>query len=199
MLLPDEIPSELLIRGAESSEITVEAFANFMRDLVFLHDRIWLISSEEYRNRSIKGTWFYSRYGRSIPESQQLRLAFVRKESPFELGIVLRTAAIAAPVAWIYFQLLRGALLFPGEIKNQQLQNTKLEYEIAEKKDAVASRARQAIAAVQDDLSEFVRSSEEPADERLHLVERDVERLSESEVIVTDIVVRHYVRTKQIK
>jgi hypothetical protein len=46
MSIPEEIPQQIVLRGAETQKLSLEDFANFLRDLVFLHDRLWLILSE---------------------------------------------------------------------------------------------------------------------------------------------------------
>ena len=54
MALPQEIPVEFIIRGTEAAELTVEEFANFLRDIVFLHDRLWLIESRTFREYGLE-------------------------------------------------------------------------------------------------------------------------------------------------
>ncbi len=53
MVLPEKIPLEILIRGTEAPNITVEEFANFLRDLVFLHDRIWMMASGRFSESTL--------------------------------------------------------------------------------------------------------------------------------------------------
>jgi len=49
---------------------------------------------------------------------------------------------------------------------------------------------------LQGDLRELSRTHVESFEERVHLVERDVRRLTEHEIVVTEITVRRYVKVK---
>ncbi|MGH9686296.1 MAG: hypothetical protein ACRD5K_04295 [Candidatus Acidiferrales bacterium] len=208
MILPEAIPSEIVLRGIEAQEIRVEDLANFLRDLVFLHDRLWMMASEKYVGKDIGCSWFYGRNGRPIPGNQQLRLVSFRKESPFLADIIIASAALSAPVAWTYFRILRGALLLPGEISKQdaeveqikthtemeQLEKVKLAYEIVEMQRNWRERALATTSELRKDLREFPSSPQEPFENRLELVERDIERLSRNEIIITNISVRKYIQ-----
>jgi hypothetical protein len=216
MVLPEQIPLEIVIRGTEAPNITVEEFANFLRDLVFLHDRLWMIGSEAKVESTLGKSFFYTRNGRPVPASYQLQLLSIRKESPFEAGILIGSALGLAPAAWIFFRILRGALLLPGEIEKQDVEidkgkaeieklnveKVKTAYEIEEKRrllqDARSARGHgpSIIDDLQDDLRELSQTQVESFEERVHLVERDVRRLTEHEIVVTEITVRRYVKVE---
>ena len=130
MALPQEIPVEFIIRGTEAAELTVEEFASFLRDIVFLHDRLWLIESRTFREYDLRASFFYTRNGRPIPKDQRLELISVHKGSPFELRLRMHWVVGTATAAWLFFQLIRGIALFPGEIKLEKLQEQELTQEI---------------------------------------------------------------------
>jgi hypothetical protein len=211
MDLPETIPYEIVIRGAEEKDISVEEFANFLRDLVFLHDRLWMMASEHFSQTKIAYSFFYTRNGRPIPKEQQLALVSLRKESPFEIVVLIGSAIAVAPAAWIFFRILRGTLLLPGEIEKQdveiekgkseieklELEKVHLAYEIEEKRRQLQAQSPKVVEDVRGDLRELPPSKVEPFEERLHLVERDVERLNDHEIVVTEISVRRYVKVKK--
>ncbi len=228
MVLPEEIPLEIVIRGSEAPNITVEEVANFLRDLVFLHDRLWMIASGAEAESTLAKSFFYTRNGRPVPSSYQLQLLSIRKESPFEAGILIGSALALAPAAWIYYRILRGALLLPGEIEKQdveidkakseteklKLDKIKVAYEVEEKrrklqnvtslrasdfyekKSHLRDHRPSVIDDLQDDLRELSQTDVESFEERAHLIERDVKRLTEHEIVVTEISVRRYVKVR---
>ena len=210
MALPKEIPSEISIRGIEGREIAVEDFANFLRDIVFLHDRIWMMSSRDYSESKLGYSFFYTRNGRPIQQTQKLKLISVRMESPFDLVVNIPSALSYASAAWIFFRLLRGALLLPGEIEKQymeidrgnsaiekqELEKTDLVYTIDEKRRRSRDHRASIPLDVREDILELAKPHTDSFEERISLVERDVRRLSEDEIVVTEIKVSHYVRVR---
>lgn len=210
MALPERIPLEIVIRGTEAPDIAVEEFANFLRDLVFLHDRLWMMASGLHVESKLANSFFFTRNGRPVPAGYQLQLLSIRKESPFEVRILIGSALALAPAAWVYFRILRGSLLLPGEIEKQgveiekgkseveklELEKVRLAYEIEEKKRQLHDQVPKILNDVRGDLQEFPSSRIESFEERLHLVERDVTRLTEHEIVVSEITVRRYVKVK---
>jgi len=211
MDLPETIPYEIVIRGAEEKNISVEEFANFLRDLVFLHDRVLMMASEDFSQTKIAYSFFYTRNGRPIRKEQQLALVSLRKESPFEIVVLIGSAIAVAPAAWIYFRILRGTLLLRGEIEKQdveiekgkseieklEMEKVHLAYEIEKKRRQLQEQTPKVVEDVRGDLQELPPSSVETFEERMHLVERDVERLTDHEIVVSEISVRRYVRVKK--
>ncbi|HXN50427.1 MAG TPA: hypothetical protein VN943_00720 [Candidatus Acidoferrum sp.] len=228
MALPETIPLEIVIRGTEGKDLRVEDFANFLRDLVFLHDRLWMMGSEEYSESVLAKSFFFTRHGRPIPKEQQLKLVSLRKESPFELVVLIGSAIVGAPAAWIYFRILRGALLLPGEVEKQdveiekgksetqklRLESIKLSREIAEtetpqvneglaiedfreRRRRLQSQGSRLAPDLASDLRDLPQSHAESFEERVRLVERDVKRISDHEIVITEITVRRYTKVKQ--
>ncbi|MFI5070672.1 MAG: hypothetical protein ACHP8A_07265 [Terriglobales bacterium] len=169
------------------------------------------MASEAFSQTKIAYSFFYTRNGRPIPKEQQLTLVSLRKESPFEIVVLIGSAIAVAPAAWIYFRILRGSLLLPGEIEKQnveiekgkseieklKLEKVHLAYEIEEKRRRLQAQSPKVVEDVRGDLRELPPSSVESFEERLHLVERDVERLTDHEIVVSEISVRRYVRVKK--
>lgn len=131
MPLPMEIPSMIVLRGSEADSIDLEDMANFLRDLVFIHDRIWLAESEANREYDLNASFFYTRTGRPVPEADRLKLSNIRMASPWEMAVVISSALTGAmATAWLFFQIARGVLLLPGERQLQQLNIAKLERDL---------------------------------------------------------------------
>jgi hypothetical protein len=184
MDLPPYIPYEVVLVGPETETMTVEDYANFLRDLVFLHDRLWIVASKERAaGYNLSAGWFYTRYGRPVPENQRLVLTSALKRSPFELGILIASAAEVGRVAWLFFQIIRGLLLLPGELEKQDLENEKLKHDNRE--DYLSSRASGPLD-LRADLRDLAGTEREDADTVLHLVQRDVERLKGGRLQITE-------------
>jgi len=129
MPIPQEIPSEIVLRAEPLGPIEVEELGNFLRDLVFLHDRLWIIGSKEHADYPLDASFFYTRSGRPLPPEQRLRLTVISKQSPLELQLVIQSAFLGLSAAWLFFQLIRGMVLLPGERRIQRLQEEKLRNE----------------------------------------------------------------------
>jgi hypothetical protein len=208
----DEVPKEILIRGTESDDLTVEQLANFLRDLVFLHDHLWLMASPDYKEYNLNHSFFYSRYGRPVPQSQRLHLLSVEKKSPFELQLGIPSAFYFVPVAMIFFRLLRGAILLPGELEkqdadiqfkreateNMSLRNEKLRSEVTkreQKLDLDVSMSAQE----ETDIRALPGALADDYEERIHLIKRDVRRLANNEIQVKEVTVIRYVKVGKEK
>ncbi len=190
--MPREIPSEILIRAERLGTVEVEQLGNFLRDLVFLHDRLWIISSNEHADYPLDAGFFYTRSGRPIPPEQSLRLIRINEQSPLELQIAIQSAIVGIPgAAWVFFQLVRGALLLPGELRIQKLQEEKLRNEVPKLGSQVP------ILDLPDRTAEIGRIYEEDLGKRnvpssrreteLRLLLRDVQRIGEDGFRITQV------------
>jgi hypothetical protein len=122
MLLPKQFPYEVVLKGQSPKNLEVEELANYLRDLVFLHDRLVRMSDPEYSIEKLSNSFFYVRGGRSVDTRFRLRLTHIRQESPFELGLLIG-ALLAAPAAgWGFFQIVRGCMLLRGDRRLQRQQ-----------------------------------------------------------------------------
>ena len=90
----------LIVRGDEVGSILLEDDANFLRDLIFLHNRIWILASrDESLYKLYYSNWFYVRGKGRVPEGQELSLISARIGSPFELNLNLNGKRLTnAPV-----------------------------------------------------------------------------------------------------
>jgi hypothetical protein len=200
MAIPSELPYEIVLRADDPKDIDAEELANFIRDLVFLHDRVWLINSEDQTQYRLDASFFYTRNGRPIPSGQRLKLASIRKESPLEMGMIVAAAVGSPAAAWAFFQILRGVLLLRGERRIQSLQEQKLRQEVAQAKapnhqSLVESRVP--LITIYNEELGGQRKSSERIETELRLLQRDVQRISENNFRITEIEVKRTIQHQQ--
>src|SRR4051794_12338160 len=86
--MPLENRGQLIrIRGSENASIELEDYADFLRDIVFIHDRIWILASGDERFRRIYFSHFFYVRVRRVPADYRLRLVSSEIGSPFELKV----------------------------------------------------------------------------------------------------------------
>ncbi len=197
MPVPEEVPYEIVLRGLEAETLAVEEFANFLRDLVFLHDRVWIMASKEHLEYDLAAGYFYTRYGKPIPEGQRLQLTYIKKESPYEVGMIISSASLAAGAAWLFFQIVRGVLLLPGEIRKQRLEESKLRKELGSRPQEVSAERERVLREVDEELKALPGSQGDRVEENLRLIHRDIERISENRMRITEVEVRRSIKTKR--
>lgn len=185
---PEEIPYEVALRGIEIGTVSLEEFANFLRDLVFLHDRLWIIASGRDRQYDLEASYFYTRYGRPIPNEQKVLLLHLRRESPFEVGFVLQSAIYFGSAAWIFVQIIRGLRLLPGEAEKQQLEIEKLRDEKRERSERIERAVRE--------VTENLPSAPNSRETEIRLIRRDIERISANHLRITEVEVRRTLKSK---
>jgi hypothetical protein len=204
---PEGIPSEIALRGYEEGAVTVEDYANFLRDLVFLHDHLWIAASDEARTYDLSAGYFYTRRGRPVPESQRLVLTRASIGSPFDLQMVIPSATLIASIAVTYYQLVqahRTRKLLPGEMRRQVLDEEKLRREldgVVPKVDSEAQHRGLASGENQRALRELLRqlpqSTEERDDKIVRVVQHDLDRISGSPIKITEVVVVRTVKPEK--
>jgi hypothetical protein len=190
---PPEIPYEIVVRANDPQKTEVEELANFLRDLVFLHDRLWLIATDYSAKYNIGASFFYARDHRPVPHDQRLGMSFLRKESPLELAVIISSALAVPAAAWAYFQILRGRKLLPGELRLQQLQEKKLLAEIDSLAPA-AQKPQSELTSIYNELKEEAHTTLERRELEVTLLQRDIERLSQDAFRITEIQVKQTVK-----
>ena len=191
----EEIPYEVTLKGLEGKDLTVEGFANFLRDLVFLHDRLWLLASEEHAKYNHITGRFFIRGGRPVPPNQALRLHRVKKESPWELTFTIESALYASPVVGlILVRLFRALVLLPGEIERQdlvneqiRLQNEQLRRSLALRPSVPSEKIARLPSDIADEIAQLPGLQGEKREENYRRLERDIERISDHGLAITDV------------
>lgn len=200
MPFPSEIPSEMILRGSEADSIDLEDMANFFRDLVFIHDRIWLAESKITRKYDLSASFFYTRTGRPVPETNRLKLSSIRMASPWEMAIAIGSAtAGGAASAWMFFQIARGVLLLPGERRLQRLQEEKLRRELANGTPQSLSPIDEYPRSVDEVIAEGVEEHlllAEQAAVLEPLIQKDVRRILKSPIKIEELEPRSLVHAR---
>ena len=121
MQVSDDSRSSFTVRltGIERESPALEDIGNYLRDVVFLHDRLvlWQLYREDAKYTPLQ---FYSRYGRKEllawrPQSKALLLG-----SPFSLLVALPALAVAPAAVRAFADLLtRVSLLGPDRAHRQ--------------------------------------------------------------------------------
>ena len=148
---------------------SAEGFANFIRDLVFIHDRLITMSLEREEPRRFYSPGFYARQTR-IPDEYKLKVKHITKQSPtvIELvglglssGLILKTFLEFIKVArdWKVDRRIKDL-----EKQKKDLEVQKLELEI-------------------NDLTTKLELDEEGQ----NLMGKDLKRLAESDISIADV------------
>jgi hypothetical protein len=99
-------PTRIRIITAEDSPLELSSLSSFLYDLVIVHDRLLMLSSNEYPiPRS--GSYFYSRKRGSIKEKDRLQVTRITKESPTAIELMLPYAAYAATLTTFSLTFIR--------------------------------------------------------------------------------------------
>ncbi len=193
MALPAEIPYEIVLQGTtEGGELRLEDFADFLRDLVFLHDRLWLIASRRsLQSRKLNGSRYY-RSKRTVPFDQKLRLNYVRMESPLEIGFTIASAIKAAAVALAYAKAIEILVLLPGKRRKQNLEIQRLEDEREIRKKATET----ALETIADSSGEGEERRVQQREEEYRWIRRDIGRIPEHGIKITELRIRRKIKLR---
>jgi hypothetical protein len=203
MALPTEVPIEVLLSGFSDRLVDAEAFGNFLRDLTFLHDRLCLLSTNELNVKDLNYSYFFTRKGRQIPPEYRLKLVSLQKNNPWEAHLVIG-AFLAVPAAgWAFFQIIRAIKMLPGERRLQNLAVERAEIENARSLlDIHKTYPPPALAEIVHPAVETLLENGLPPDESqpaAHLIARDLQRLLESPIQVTNTEIRKSVKVADLK
>jgi hypothetical protein len=169
------VPQQLAMQGLQDRKLLAEELGNFLRDLVFLHDRLWILASKEFVHYNYQTTWFFGRNTRPLPVEARLEVVSFRKESPWFLLLDLGAFGAFGAVCLLYLKVLRIALLLPGEFVEQRLRIEILEHTRAEKRKRESSTI---IEPTQQDISQLPGLRGEQGEKNYQLLLRDAKRLS---------------------
>ena len=201
------VPYEIKLTGYEDGPVRVEDYANLLRDLVFLHDHLWIAASRQTRDYDLSAGYFYTRYGRPVPDNQQLVLGHAKIGSPFDLQILIPSATLLASVAVTYYQLVqayRTRKLLPGELRRQALDEQKLHRELdasppkvnaeGQDLDPESREGQHSLEGLLKDLPGFVGDRKESI---TRVVRRDLDRISGNPIKITEVVVVRTVKPER--
>ncbi len=194
MARPAEIPYEIVLRGAVGDELSVEDFANFLRDLVFLHDRLWMIASRVPRKSGQPNRSHYYHSKWSVPDDQKLHLDYIKMESPLEIGLTIASAILRGTVALAYAKAIETLVLLPGKKRKQDLEVERLEDEREGRKRGATQAALQTISETSGESMELHGNDKEEA---YRWIKRDIEKIPEHGITITQIEIRKVVKPEE--
>lgn len=203
----------ITIRGDEVSPIRLQSYGDFLRDLVFVHDRLWfLVARDEKFERIYFSNWFYSRNHRRVPDNQELLLSSARIGSPFDINIKVNLGDWAKGVAEALVNVLRGLTTLGEHRQRKRLENDRTQ--ILNERERLLNDALRASIATQApeppasaltrertlDLNQVnlpqpvVRNllslpgmQAEDGSAKLHLLMNDIARLSNGDLIIREV------------
>jgi len=186
--------SELLIlRGTEAGPVELESYANFLRDLVFLHDRLWILASKEASYKLYYSSNFYTRGRRPVPGPERLQLVSAHVGSPFELRLNLNVGEWLEGAARAFTEILRSVATLPAHVEREELHNrlVRAEVEYVERqlqpRQASTEAVKRQPPVLLDDLRSLPGLQGDEGEGRLALLENDVERISTSDLKITSV------------
>jgi hypothetical protein len=172
------------VRGTEIRSVELEEYANFLRDIVFLHDRIWILSQNHKSAETLYySNFFYTRGHRPVPTEQRLRLVSAVIGSPFDLNINVNFGKSFKQAAKAFVEILRGIATLPEYMKQEKLRTRALRV-------AVHSLEREERATLHNIIPSNSAIRELPAisDEKLAPIVKDMLRLAESPLRIQTVV-----------
>ena len=119
--MPGKVLTRIIrIDGIEPGAIPLEEYANLLRDLVFIHDRLWLIANKEhFREGLYFSSFFYTRDQRRVLQTLQLVSAEIG--SPFKLDITVNLDEWAKGIANAFINdIIRAVATLPSHIENEK-------------------------------------------------------------------------------
>jgi hypothetical protein len=107
------------IEGLEPTTIELEEYANFLRDLVFIHDRVSLISQKgNFPTSLYYSSFFYVRDRQRV--SHPLQLVSARIGSPWKLDLDINVGEWFKDAGTAFLDLLRGIVTLPSYIEREK-------------------------------------------------------------------------------
>jgi hypothetical protein len=179
------------LRGIEQGEISLEDYANFHRDLVFIHDRIWILALRREANYTLYySRWFYVRDQPRVPKDQVLQLRSSRIGSPFNLSLDVNVGEWFEGAANAFLAVIRGLITLPEYRDRKRLENRRLRATVINAENE--QRARSTVLEVQKqralrELRNLPGLAKGDIENRLRLLENDINRISESPLQITDV------------
>ena len=169
------------LRGIEAQLPALEDVGNYLRDLVFLHDRLVLSQLRPRAGAEAYSFSFYSRYQRRELRESRPRLKSVVLGSPFEL-IVLLPAMLVAPRAVMAFTGLIRQLALVGPERALLQARAAVTREEAERRHVENGMLSRVASYIEDDPERLLLS-----DRAMQLVMRDASRLAKGPIYLDGV------------
>ncbi|MCL0094334.1 hypothetical protein M1N58_00330 [Dehalococcoidales bacterium] len=170
-----DIPYEVAILGDAGTVPLLEDIASWLRHLVYLHDRLVLLTSPQYRYAA-SSFYFFQRSGRPLRETELLKVRYVRQGSPIEIAIIIG-AAIGFPAAKAFIEFIKMIRDWQLDKEYKALSNEDLRLEI-KRKVRELGMSNQFPPNLADD-----KTREQP----IEMIAKDVRRILKDEILVKEV------------
>lgn len=198
--MTDRIIAVLTIRGDESGPVELENYANFLRDLVFVYDRLWMLGSKAFAEAMPKvyySSFFYTRGHRPIPTEAALGLVSAVISSPFKIDLNINTniGESADRVARAFVTVVRALATLPALIRREELQNRLLEATVNEEIRLMKKKRPEGNREPLADAGEALRSlpglQANDSEGKLSFLTKDMARVAESPLKIRSVEEHH--------
>lgn len=179
--------NRLIIECEELYLPNLEDIATFLKDLVYLHDRLALLAPYNLENfrefeNIYTSDYFYRRFSRPLPEADKLKVAHIHLHSPLLIELVLGIALGFPAAAKALVEFIKTIRDWGYDREIKQLELMKLKLEIAEKiKKFEGELGITNVDKITPKLSK---------EKIVELIEKDVIRLTRHEVRIKEVNVK---------
>jgi hypothetical protein len=181
----------LLLRGKEAGPISLEDYANFLRDLVFLHDRLWILTANDERfYRLYYSNWFYVRDRQRVPSGEELQLLSARIGSPFEIKIDFNLGKIFEGAGKALVEILRGVATLPEYMERERIRTEHLRNRllpVSTKEAETSQQQDQRLVRLASELRSLPGVEGEDGSDRMRYIQNEVDRISDSRLRITSV------------
>jgi hypothetical protein len=176
MVYNEETPYEVVILGDAGEVPPLEDIASWLRHMVYLHDRLVLLTSYRY-NYAVSSFYFFQRSGRPLGETELLRVRHLRQESPVEIAIILGAAIGFPAAAKAFIEFIKMIRDWQLDKEYKALRNEDLRLGI-EKKVRELDISNQFPPNLKD-----AKTGEQPTE----MIAKDIRRLLKDEIVFKDV------------
>lgn len=179
--------NRLIIECEELYLHDLEDIATFLKDLVYLYDRLALLAPYNLENFKefediYTSDYFYRRFSRPLPETDKLKVAHIRLHSPLSIELVLGIAMGFPAAAKAFVELIKIIRDWGYDREMKQLELMKLKLEIAEK---IKKFEKELGITNVDEISPKLSK-----EKIVELIEKDVIRLTRHEAMIKEVHVK---------
>lgn len=180
--------TRLIIECEEHCLHDLEDIATFLKDLVYLHDRLALLAPYNLENLKTfeniyVSDYFYRRFSRPLSEADKLKVYHIHLHSPLSIELALGIAIGFPAAAKAFVELIKTIRDWEYDKEMKQLEVMKLKLDIAEKiKDYKDALGITNIDKISPQLNK---------EQIIELLEKDVIRLTRHEVKIKEVRVKN--------
>lgn len=172
----ESAPFKIVIQGDPGEEPPLENIASFLRHLVYLHDRLVILASPQYRQAAWSSHFFY-RTGRPLKGKELLKVYHLKQESPIEIGIIIGAAIAVPPAAKAFVEFIKMIRDWKPDREYKTLRSQQLRLEIECQMKELGMVKGYPLAAEEDERQTH------PSE----VITKDIIRIVKDEITITNI------------